>query len=471
MSAALADRVLACGDGPRVGARLDRLPPTRYIWQLVVLVSFGAFFEIYDLTLTAPLSLGLLTVGVFHRGASGIFGFTDQATFVAATFAGLFVGTLGFSAVADRFGRRPIFTFALLWYALATVVMGLQSSAMAIDLCRFIASIGVGLELVAIDCYLAELVPKSLRGRAFAMSASLQFLSVPLVAVLALLLIPGIHLGIEGWRWLTFVPAIGALLIWWVRRVLPESPRWLEAHGRTVEAEQVISMIEQRVAGNLRTPLPPMQGPASAPSVQPSAALSLWRPPYRQRTVVLIVFHCFQTIGYFGFANWLPTLLVSQGITISKSLAYSAVLALVPPIAPLVFSLFADKAERKWMVVCGALLAAGAGLLMSRITQHSNFAVFTVIGAAVAIGNSLMSMSYHTYQSELFPTQIRARGVGFVYSFSRLSAIFSGYIIAATLDHMGSAGVFVLISMAMVVVALTIGLFGPRTRGLALEQI
>jgi putative MFS transporter len=472
MSAALADRVLADADGPRVGARLDRLPPTRYLWQLVVLVSFGAFFEIYDLTLTAPLSLGLLTVGAFHRGASGIFGFTDQATFAAATFAGLFVGTLGFSAVADRFGRRPIFTVALLWYALATVVMGLQSSAIAIDLCRFIASIGVGLELVAIDCYLAELTPKSFRGRAFALSASLQFLSVPLVAVLAWWLIPGIHLGIEGWRWLTFVPAIGALLIWWVRRALPESPRWLEAHGRTVEAEQVISKIEQRVGLDLGTPLPPIQAtPTFAPTLQPSAALSLWRRPYKRRTIVLIVFHCFQTIGYFGFANWLPTLLVSQGITISKSLAYTAVLALVPPIAPLAFSSFADKAERKWMVVCGALLAAVAGLLMSRITQDSHFAVFTVIGAGVAIGNSLMSMSYHTYQSELFPTQIRARGVGFVYSFSRLSAMFSGYIIAATLERAGSAGVFILISMARVVVAVTIGLFGPRTRGLALEQI
>jgi putative MFS transporter len=187
--------------------------------------------------------------------------------------------------------------------------------------------------------------------------------------------------------------------------------------------------------------------------------------------VVLIVFHLFQTIGYFGFSNWLPTLLVSQGITISKSLAYGAVLALVPPIAPLLFSLFADKAERKWLVVCGALLAAAAGLLLSRITQNSNFIVFTVIGAGVAIGNSLMSLSYHTYQSELFPTPIRALGVGFVYSFSRLSAILSSYVIAVTLDHTGSAGVFVLISAAMIVVALTIGLFGPPSRGLALEQI
>jgi len=457
--------------GPDIGARLDRLPPTRYIWYLVGLVSFGAFFEIYDLALTAPLSLGLLAAGVFHRGAAGFFGYTDQATFAAATFAGLYVGTLGFSAVADRLGRRSIFTFALLWYAAATVVMGLQNSAVAIDLCRFVASMGVGLELVAIDCYLAELMPKTVRGRAFAVSASLQFLSVPFVSVLAWALIPGTHLGIAGWRWLAFVPAVGALLVWQVRRALPESPRWLEAHGRAVEADLVTSKIEQCVARDLGSQVPPIHPPAAELARGAAKAISLWAPPYRRRTIVLIAFHVFQTIGYFGFTNWLPTLLVSQGIEIGKSLAYTAVLALVPPIAPLVFSLFADKLERKWMVAAGALLAAVAGLAMSRVTQHSNFALFTGIGAFVAIGYSLMSLSYHTYQSELFPTPVRARGVGFVYSFSRLSAIFSSYIIAATLDRTGSVGVFVLISTAMVVVALIIGLFGPRTRGLSLEQI
>src|ERR1700722_16867775 len=122
--------------GPDVGAWLGRPPPTRYIWWLVGLVSFGAFFEIYDLSLTAPLSLGLLVAGVFHRGAAGLFGFSDQATFAPATFAGLYVGTPAFSTVADRLGRRPIFTFALLWYSLATVVMGAQDSALAIDICR-----------------------------------------------------------------------------------------------------------------------------------------------------------------------------------------------------------------------------------------------------------------------------------------------------------------------------------------------
>src|SRR6202035_5381210 len=182
------------------------------------------------------------------------------------------------------------------------------------------------------------------------------FLSVPVVSVLAWALIPGRHLGVEGWRWLAFVPAIGALLVWQVRRALPESPRWLEAHGRAIEADAITSKIEQRVARDLGSRIPPVDAPADAPMAGPAKAISLWAPPYRRRTIVLIVFHVFQTIGYFGFSNWLPTLLVSQGIELSKSLAYSAVIAVVPPIAPIAFSLFVDKVERKWMVSLGALV-------------------------------------------------------------------------------------------------------------------
>jgi putative MFS transporter len=461
--------VVSAAEAPSVAARLDRLPANRYTWFLVALVSFGAFFEIYDIGLSAPLGLGLQAAGIFHKGAKGLFGLSDQANFIAVTFAGLYLGTLGFSTFADRLGRRLVFTVALLWYALATVIMGFQSTALAIDIWRFIAGIGVGLEMVAIDCYLAELTPKAIRGKAFGVATAIQFLSAPVVAVLAWRLIPGDHFGMAGWRWLALLPGVGAVLVWWVRRALPESPRWLESRGRLAEADQIVTMIEQRVVAQTGRPLPPVE-PVAA-STPPTARLSLWKPPYCRRTVALIVFHLFQVVGYFGVANWLPTLLVSQGITIGRSLGYTAVLAILPPLAPLAFSLLSDRVERKWLVVTGALMVAVFGLLMARMTQSTAAAVFIAVGSAVALGNALMSLAYHTYQSEVFPTRMRARGVGFVYSFSRFSAIFSGYLIAATLDHAGSVGVFTLIAGSMVIAALAVGLLGPRTRGLALEQI
>jgi putative MFS transporter len=454
---------------PSIAARLDRLPASATVWKLVALISFGAFFEIYDIYLSAPLSLGLLAAGVFHPGNAGLFGLSDQASFIAATFAGLWLGALAFSAVADRFGRRPIFTVALLWYALATCLMGLQSSPIGVDACRFVASLGVGVELVAIDCYLAELAPKAARGRAFALSASIQFLSVPVMAVLAWRLIPGGWLGVAGWRWLAFVPALAALLVWRVRRALPESPRWLADHGRPEEAEAILRTIEARVSEETGAVLPPPA--AEPPPSEGRDAPSMWRPPWRRRSLVLIVFHLFQAIGYYGFANWLPTLLVARGVGIATSLAYGVMVALIPPLAPLAFIVLADRFERKWLIVAGALVAAVFGLAMAGVGPRSDFLAFTLIGAAVAGGNSMMSLAFHAYQSEVFPTAIRARAVGFVYSFSRLSALLSAYLIAAVLASFGAAGVFWLISAAMAVAALVIALFGPRTRGLALEEI
>ena len=455
-----------------ISGRLDRLPGARYLWFLVFLLSLGAFFEIYDVLLSAPLSLGLLEAGIFHRGAKGLFGLTDQATFLAATFAGLYVGTLGFSFFADRVGRRAIFTIALLWYAIATVVMGFQNSAVAIDLWRFIAGVGVGMELVAIDCYLAELTPARLRGRAFAFSTCIQFTSAPVGALLAWRLIPYGALGVDGWRWMTFVPGLGAVLVWWMRRALPESPRWLVAHGRAAEADAVTAMIEQRVAGETGRELPPPLAATPPPPTEgPGAFAEMWRPPYRRRTLALTVFHLFQTVGYYGFTNWLPLLLLSQGVTLGKTLAYGVAIALVPPIAPAVFGLISDRVERKWLIAAGALVAAAFGLGLSAMTQTSSMGVFIALGIGVAAGNSLMSLAYHTYQSEVFPTRIRARAVGFVYSFSRLSAVLSSYVIAFILDRSGSLGVFVLISSAMMIVAMAIGGFGPRTKGRPLEAI
>src|SRR5205814_3930773 len=106
-----------------IAARLDRLPASRYLWILVVLLSLGAFFEIYDLMMTAYVSPLMIAAGIFSEGRSAALGLSDQAAFASVTFAGLFVGTMAFGFAADRFGRRAVFTYALLWYAAATLSM------------------------------------------------------------------------------------------------------------------------------------------------------------------------------------------------------------------------------------------------------------------------------------------------------------------------------------------------------------
>src|SRR5579864_2388952 len=173
-----------------VAARLDRLPATRYVWSLVVLLSLGGFFEIYELFQTAYISPGLIRSGIFRPASvPGLWGLSDQASFAAATFAGLFVGTIAFSSAADRYGRKAIFSASLLAYTAATLVMACQRSAQGVDLWRFVAGIGVGVQMVTVDAYLSELIPKAVRGRAFAVNACVQFTAIPFVALLGLLLV------------------------------------------------------------------------------------------------------------------------------------------------------------------------------------------------------------------------------------------------------------------------------------------
>ncbi len=183
---------------------------------------------------------------------------------------------------------------------------------------------------------------------------------------------------------------------------------------------------------------------------------------------MLVVFHLFQTLGFYGFGNWVPKLISSQGIEITSSLKYAFIIACVYPLGPFVFAALADRFERKWQIVAAALGTGAFGLLFA---QQTSPALLIVFGALITMSNNLLSYSYHAYQSELFPTHIRARAVGFVYSFSRLSTIFTSFLIAWVLGGFGTAGVFTLIASSMLIVMVAIGCFGPATRNLKLEAI
>jgi len=120
-----------------ISARIDRLPAVATIWRLVALLSIGGFFELYDLFQTAYISPGLIHDGIFATGNQGVFGFSDQAAFASATFLGLFLGASLLSPMADRFGRRAIFTFALVWYTVATVLMACRVRRWGSSACVF----------------------------------------------------------------------------------------------------------------------------------------------------------------------------------------------------------------------------------------------------------------------------------------------------------------------------------------------
>ena len=449
-----------------ISARIDRLPATRTIWTMLALLGFGMFFELYDLLFTAYVAPSLVKSGVLTAKTAGLFGTTGVASFIAALFAGLFVGTILCGFLADVYGRRAIFTWSLLWYSVANIMVALQSDAFGLNLWRFVSGVGLGLEMVTIGAYVSELAPKGQRGRAFAVNQAIGFTCVPVISFLAFVLVPAAPLGIAGWRWVVLIGALAAPVVVVVRRGLPESPRWLAKHGRLAEADRVLEAIEAKVEAEYGKPLPP-PGP-DEPVAPASRFVDLWVRGVRGRVILMSVFNVFQTIGFYGFSNWVPSLLVKQGITVSTSLGYTTVIALAAPVGPLIGFVLGDRFERKWVIVCAAFVILVAGLAFG---QAGAAPLIIAMGVVLTLANNIMSYSFHAYQQELFPTGVRARAAGFVYSWSRVSVIFSSFVIAFILDAFGAPGVFAFIAAAMAIVMAVIGIFGPRTTNLALETI
>ncbi|HWC62975.1 MAG TPA: MFS transporter, partial [Rhizomicrobium sp.] len=394
-----------------IAARLDRLVFSSSLKRLVALISLGGAFEFYDLFMTAYIAPGLVASHLFRLGQVGFFAPDSIGFFVFCTFAGMWAGAMGFGFVADRLGRRTIFTVSLVWYSLATLAMAFQTSAAAIDLWRVIAAIGVGLEQVTIDTLLPELVPAKARGRAFAFNQLVEFSVVPVVALLAWLLVPLHPFGQEGWRLVAIIGAGGALAAWWLRLSVPESPRWLALHGRGAEAESVMAKLEASVARDTGASLPPVPQYLAAPPEQ-GRLREIFTAPYAGRTAMLSVFNLMQSIAFYGFGSWVPSLLIAKGIHVTASLQYAFVIALANPFGPLLGFFIADRMERKWQLVSAG---AGVALFMLLFAFQTGTAQIILFGVLVTLCNNWISFATHNYQAELYPTRIRARAVGFVY--------------------------------------------------------
>src|SRR4051794_15976635 len=307
-----------------VAARLDRIPPIRMHKRMAVAVGFANFFDLYDIFLGGVLAAVLAEE--WGLGTSG------KALVIASGFGGMFFGAILLGTLADYLGRRRMFLINLMIYSGFSLAAAFSPNLAWLAILRFCAGFGLGSELSLSDTYLSELLPRQVRGRYMAGAYTLGFFGVPLAALIGAKFVAGEHLLIDGWRWLLVVGSLGAVVVWTMRRNLPESPRWHEIRGRHDEADRATRELEDKARADLGVERLPEPEQVEVAPAKGASISQIFRPPYRQRTVMLYIFQFLQTVGYYGFGTLAPLVLADKGYDIVESLGFSAVIFLGYPL-------------------------------------------------------------------------------------------------------------------------------------------
>ncbi|GAA2668334.1 MFS transporter [Streptomyces lunalinharesii] len=447
-------------NGTRVAARLDRLPPSRWHRKVTLLVGIGAFFDLYEIFLG-----GVLAAVLAEQWGLGP---TAKSAVIAAGFLGMFVGANVLSVLADRLGRRRMFLVNLGGYAGFSLAAAAAPDLGWLLALRFLAGLGLGAELVLVDTYLAEFLPRAVRGRYLAHAYTLGFVGVPVAALLGARLVAG-HpvLGVDGWRWLLVVGALGAAFIQLMRRQLPESPRWLSVHGRGAEADRIVTDIERRVVAETGNSLPSVPDTTDVPERRVPLG-AMFRGEQRRRTVMWWIFQVLQTVGYYGFGSLAPVVLTAKGYTVTDSLLYAALSYCGYPLGSALSVPLIDRIERRTLIVAAALGIAGCGLAFGFAT--ATWAIVT-FGVLLTVCSNVFSNAFHVYQTEIFPTGLRSSAIGIAYSLSRLTSVVLPFVALGVLTDLGAPAVFAGSAALMVLLCLDVVLLGPRSTGRSLERI
>jgi putative MFS transporter len=433
------------------GARLDRLPISSFHYRIFWLVGAGMFFDGYDLYVAS----GVLAATIQSKFST----LPQNLQFISLTFVGMTIGALVTGFVGDWLGRRFTYQINLLIFGLASLAAAFAQDMDQLIACRFVQGLGLGAEIVVGYSTLTEFVPPKSRGRWLSFMAFVVVAGFPVTAVLSYLIIPN-----YGWRPMFVIAGVGSLIVWYLRKNLPESPRWLESKGRTDEAEALMLKIEEEVAtaGPLPAPAP------SAPVRQLDAAAML-RPPILQRMIVgSWVLITINTL-IFGFVIFLPQFFLRQGLTITNSLGYTVVLAGGSLIGCAIGAFTSDFIGRRWSIIGASILTIIIGWVYAGFNAASDptlvlgvgFALITVIYIQTAI-------LFGVYTPELFPTEIRLRANGICNTLGRGATVVSPFIVGWLIQTYKLPGVVGLMIGLLVVQILVVWIWGvePRQRGL-----
>jgi putative MFS transporter len=439
-----------------LAARLDRLPFGRFHRRVLCALAFAFAFEFGDLNTFAYVAPALREQLHFTLG--------NIAFVTSASFLGMFLGAAGGGRVADLLGRRRALLLAITVFSLSSLANATASSVPGMAAARVATGIGLSAMTVAATTYISETMPAARRGRMQSAVMAIGLLGIPAMSFTATGVVP---LGTGTWRWVFVLGALGLVGLPLILR-LPESPRWLAGRGRTAEADTVISAIEQEIrAQGKELPEPEATVPASSRPAR-SGYRSLLTGRIGRRTLMLCGVWIFQTLGFYGFVAWVPTLLATHGFSITHSLTFSALTTIGAAPGALLAWPLSDRFGRKAPIAIVALGIAGCGLAYG---LTFNAVAIVVFGFCVNALIQTFAALLYAYTPELFPTEYRNSGNGLVYGVGRLSNIAGPLIVAALFGSMGYRAVFAYIAACWVLVAGIVAVFGARTGMRHLEQL
>jgi MFS family permease len=447
-----------------IGERLDRLPWTRFHTRATLALGIGWLLDAFEVNVIGNV-LGILK-NLWHV--------TDiqASALVTVWLIGIMIGALLFGYFADRYGRRKLFIITLLLYSSFTVISAISPGYYFFLVFRFLTAIGVGAEYSAINAAIGEIIPARFRGRANAVVMNFWPFGAILAAFLTLFLINLLPPSI-GWRLAFGLGAAIAVFTVWVRKALPESPRWLVRRGRKAEAVAIIEQIEARpahfetISASEENP----QGPATGFMGQ--ILLLMRNHPWRLALGSLLDFT--EAAGYYGIFAFLPLIVLPRVHIPENRVPWFFLIGNVGAVVGgTLAAVLLDKAGRKATVTCFYALAALAMLGMGAATLEGKasgvIAAFVVVNFC-ATGSWVSA--YPTF-SEIFPTALRSTGIGFSVAFGRIGAAIAPLILVAIAVHnsvMASFGVLAGFYALGVLVMVPWIIWGPEGRGKTLEAL
>lgn len=443
----------------RIGARLDRLPTSRFHYRLLGLIGFGMFFDGFEIYMTSVVGVALVEAGWLTV--------SEIARFASAMFLGLALGALVAGRLGDLYGRKTMYQVNLLIYSIGALFCACAPNIETLLLLRVVTGFGLGAEIVIGYSMFAEFTPARSRGWWSGLLAVITNTAQPASAFAGRLIIPTL-----GWRWMFVVAGIPALFIWWYRRSLPESPRWYELHGREREAEQVMSAIETQIEAEHGKRLPPVVYRSAMTSAEAPVNASFWslfQAGLLRRTLLGIALWIIGTTVVFAFTVWMPAIFVQRGLSMVRSFEFTSIMAVGAIPGTILGSFIADRWGRKWTLVGLALLQAA--LIVVYGQARAPEAVLLLGFCFVVVMNIQIALSAGVYTPELFPTKLRTSGVGLVNAAGRFTTILSPYLIGFLFTSFGEGAVFLTICSFLVLLALIVALLGVETRQRSLEEI